>query len=820
MTITAKLRLNALIVAGVVCLLAATGIVSLNMVKGKLSYLIQTSTPFQVHTTELQRSLQEAVAALVKLSVAANQPELVQAKGALAEALAEVQKSEQSVAALAGQPGTVHEEFSRTAQQLVALTERRLKSETEVAKAQKTVSERGAAMATTLKELDRRITALQSTTARSFATSFGASKGANAQRVNLEMLRSSLDQLQLLLAALPAARERRQLVVLKSKLTGIIDNFQENPTVRESKDYSAAAKAIKQKLGSILALHGQLLKQGDAAGQQQLDQMLTEAREQSIGTLLASFDVAVDRASRDSSSAGRTQEVAFLQSNVTSGILAENAALVSAGLMLDSVATRLFLAVTPEEVAALDADVNRLFSRINASQHALERALSGARATAELKLLQAAEVSLRDMHDLLSGATGIIVQVRGQLALKRETAQMNHQVRTTVQRFADKGKGEILTAHREQEESARGVNRIVQRSITLLAAVGAAVLLFSIFFSFLIGRSITGPIRDLVGIAQRFGDGDFSGRMDEKRRDEFGVLAVHLNHANVRLSEITSKLAGAIRTLSSHSRQLSRNAQELANSAHLQTEQTAQSACAMTQMTQTIADVAGNALAAAEASKDTLLLAARGNLVVAETVVGIEQISVSVHEAAVQVNQLGASSEKIGAIVQVINEIADQTNLLALNAAIEAARAGESGRGFAVVADEVRKLARHTTEATAEIAGMVREIQAGTARSVLAMETGNTRVAEEMHKTGEALHALESIVEASNRGADMVGRIATASEQQSATAQQVASSVENISEITRSTETKTREIMNSSCELQRTADELTSMAQWFKMAPS
>src|SRR5262249_12315611 len=139
----------------------------------------------------------------------------------------------------------------------------------------------------------------------------------------------------------------------------------------------------------------------------------------------------------------------------------------------------------------------------------------------------------------------------------------------------------------------------------------------------------------------------------------------------------------------------------------------------------------------------------------------------TVTEAVNSMRLIQKSSEQINDIIQVISEIASQTNLLALNAAIEAARAGEHGLGFAVVADEVRKLAERSSEAAKEITQLIKE--------------SSRRVVEGANLSEKVGQSLQAIVEAVDKTAEGVAKIAASTQTQAARAPQVKAAVRSVS---------------------------------------
>ena len=133
-----------------------------------------------------------------------------------------------------------------------------------------------------------------------------------------------------------------------------------------------------------------------------------------------------------------------------------------------------------------------------------------------------------------------------------------------------------------------------------------------------------------------------------------------------------------------------------------------------------------------------------------------EDASEKANQTLLIVNDLGEAAESIGDVVVFIKNITSQTNLLALNATIEAAGAGESGKGFAVVANEVKELARQTARATENIHSKIKAIQ---------------------KNTKAAIKALAGIVEIIADINSIMGTIAAAVEEQTATTNEISRNI-------------------------------------------
>ncbi len=289
-------------------------------------------------------------------------------------------------------------------------------------------------------------------------------------------------------------------------------------------------------------------------------------------------------------------------------------------------------------------------------------------------------------------------------------------------------------------------------------------ILLSAFIGWIIIRSITVPLKNVIAFLGRVADGDLSSGFYEKRKDEMGQLINAIQQMQEKMSDIVSHIRLSAEQISGGASEIMSGTHDLAARTEEQASSVEQTAASVEEFTATISNTRNNTHFAAGLSEK------------AENAVG--QNASMMNNVSSKMAEIHDSASQMADIINLIDSIAFQTNILALNAAVEAARAGEHGRGFAVVAQEVRALAQKTATSSHEIRHLIEESSTRIVDGRDMVADANKLMAEMMNNVVNMKEVLSQINQASTEQADGISQINTAISQIDITTQQNASLVE------------------------------------------
>ncbi|MGM0412584.1 MAG: methyl-accepting chemotaxis protein [Pseudomonadota bacterium] len=241
--------------------------------------------------------------------------------------------------------------------------------------------------------------------------------------------------------------------------------------------------------------------------------------------------------------------------------------------------------------------------------------------------------------------------------------------------------------------------------------------------------------------------------------DITGAIADSVNYTVDALRTLVRTINDTTEQVSVSAEEAQSRSREMAAASNREAEEVSTASGEIQRLSESFQEVTENARQVAEQARSSVDLAGTGGDAVRSTIQAMDSGRDQIQETAKRIKRLGESSQEIGDIVELINDIAEQTNILALNAAIQAAAAGEQGRGFAVVADEVQQLAERSADATRQIEGLVKTIQADAAEAVTSMEQSTSEVVRGAGLAQEAGDALTNIEQVSHQLSGLIDGI-------------------------------------------------------------
>ncbi|EBC0759371.1 methyl-accepting chemotaxis protein [Salmonella enterica] len=399
---------------------------------------------------------------------------------------------------------------------------------------------------------------------------------------------------------------------------------------------------------------------------------------------------------------------------------------------------------------------------------------------------EAAFLEIKRTYDIYHGALAELIQLLG-------AGKINEFFDQPTQSYQDAFEKQYM-AYMQQNDRLYDIavednNSSYNQAMWVLVSVLIAVLVVIIAVWFGIKLSLIAPMNRLIESIRHIASGDLVKRIDVEGSNEMGQLAENLRHMQSELMRTVGDVRNGANAIYSGASEIAMGNNDLSSRTEQQAASLEETAASMEQLTATVKQNAENARQASHLALSASETAQKGGKVVDNVVQTMRDIA--------------SSSQKIADIISVIDGIAFQTNILALNAAVEAARAGEQGRGFAVVTGEVRNLAQRSAQAAREIKSLIED-------SVSRVDVGSTLV----ESAGETM---DEIVNAVTRVTDIMGEIASASDEQSRGIDQVGLAVAEMDRVTQQNASLVEESAAAAAALEEQASRLTQAVAVFRI---
>ncbi|HBA71258.1 MAG: chemotaxis protein [Geobacteraceae bacterium GWC2_55_20] len=215
---------------------------------------------------------------------------------------------------------------------------------------------------------------------------------------------------------------------------------------------------------------------------------------------------------------------------------------------------------------------------------------------------------------------------------------------TTVATMVETIRRDVMAT--EEAVSAAVLNKIIINTVVALFTIGVITL-----FSYLVTRSITGPLNACVDFARTVADGRLNLRLEVSGGGETAALAVAMNTMAENLNSMVSRVNTAAEVLTSIDNNIEKAAHQVVSSAQLQEKSVKETSQAVTQIKDSVREVSEGvdqlATSAGETASSSLEMAAS----IEEVAISAEKLGGAVEEVSSSITEMASSIREIGASI-------------------------------------------------------------------------------------------------------------------------------------------------------------------------
>ncbi len=823
MTIKNRLSLNIAVTIVGIAIIGAISVFGLAAVREKIRTLTERSTPFQLKTLELTKYLQEHAVNLFAMSSSVSGQHLDLAKQEAADSLKRIKHVTVELQALTGENkkanSIVISEIEALTGEMVHTTEERIRTDTEATEAVSMSRAKLDAVIEKLITLQQSMKALQNSAVANLARSSKKAKQITGELNEVQKMKDAVQELQLALTEIESASALPVVNAAKGRIRFAVQGIaQSGQSHREITDMAQEfSKWILDAKG--LAETKEKLLSGSQGQKQSEDFKSAYQRcKNKLDAMVMHVNESLDGASVSYQAENIALDGTIKASEGVHQIMVLNNEMTNIGFTIQNLVGALFTANSIEQI---DAVKGLLLDKFTLARHLagkVEAALSASGNKKEAPLIQQVSTSFREIGVALTAPDGVAEKLKRTAEARGRSMLVNSKLGKMVEDEKEKGAKTVAGAYKDQAEAAGTVDFLVKSVTITVLAICIIILVVGVTFSRITVRSVMAPVDSLISLAEKLGSGDFSSRMDETRKDEFGEVAAHFNKASTRISEMAANISAASEHLTASSHRLINTAERLTEGSRTHAAGTEHSVTAISEMAFTNAELARNSRRSADHAMEMKKLAIDGKSSLDCTAQELHDFAGSVDVLNGRINGLAGKSHDIRGVTDIIKEIANQTNLLALNATIEAARAGEAGKGFAVVADNVRLLAGKVSASARTIDTLIDTMLTDLRTSVTSVNEQKTSIEQVLTGVRDTRDAMDNIVRSVEQVSDMVQAASVATEQNSMASEQISDTMEKMAAATGNLNRSILEIETHAKGLSGVAINLDEKLKWFKTA--